>query len=158
MSLRTFTDNVIILAVENCLVSKLRSLLTTSMVHEMDEETLSRLAAESSSVRENRRSIQKDIEVLTEGLRICTMYKPRDLTSESPPSIFALFGLLTLRTLQLFRQQTLLPRPQLEQLCVQRHQPDCFRELRRRSLHQPAASLRKPPLQVVIGCFLPNSS
>ncbi|KAF7557990.1 hypothetical protein G7Z17_g228 [Cylindrodendrum hubeiense] len=51
MSLRTFTDNVIILGVENCLISKMASLLTPMMVLEMDEETLSKLGAESPEIR-----------------------------------------------------------------------------------------------------------
>ncbi len=82
MSLRTFSDNVVVLAVENCLVSRLSSLLTTSMIHDMDDKTLSTLAAESPKVQETRRRLQKDIAVLTKGLRICAAYSPRNPTSE----------------------------------------------------------------------------
>ncbi|KAI3390334.1 hypothetical protein diail_10060 [Diaporthe ilicicola] len=47
MCLRTFTENLIVLAVENCLISQLPYLFTSSMVHGMDEETLEALAAET---------------------------------------------------------------------------------------------------------------
>lgn len=80
MSLRTFTDNVIILAVENCLISKMSTLFTPMMVLGMDDETLSRLAAESSEIRCERSDLQNDIAVLKSGLAICKKYQPRKST------------------------------------------------------------------------------
>jgi hypothetical protein len=59
MSLRTFTENVIILAVENCLISKLSSMLTSSMVHAMDEQRLIMLAAESPAVGQERLDLRE---------------------------------------------------------------------------------------------------
>ena len=82
MSLRTFTENVTILAVENCLISELPSILTSSMVYEMDEEMLTTLVAESSEVRQERMELERDIRVLTEGLRICKRQRPREMTGE----------------------------------------------------------------------------
>ncbi|KAH8903562.1 hypothetical protein BR93DRAFT_190369 [Coniochaeta sp. PMI_546] len=82
MSLRTFTENVIILAVENCLISKLPSMLTLSMVHDMDDEMLIKLAAESPEIAQERLELERDISVLTEGLRICKRHRPRESTGE----------------------------------------------------------------------------
>jgi hypothetical protein len=82
MSLGTFTENVIILAVENCLISKLSSMLTSSMVHAMDEQRLMALAAESPQVGQERLDLERDINVLTEGLRICKRHRPRGSTGE----------------------------------------------------------------------------
>ncbi len=82
MSLRTFTENVIILAVENCLISKLPSMLTSNMVCDMDEEMLIKLAAESPEVGQMRLAYERDISVLTEGLAICKKHRPRESTGE----------------------------------------------------------------------------
>src|SRR3569833_1514199 len=82
MSLRTFTENVIILAVENCLISELPSILASSIIHEMDEEKLTTLAAESSDLRQERFDSERDIRVLTEGLRICKKNRPRQSAGE----------------------------------------------------------------------------
>ncbi|KAH8686356.1 P-loop containing nucleoside triphosphate hydrolase protein [Ilyonectria robusta] len=83
MSLRTFTDNVMILAVENCLISKMSTLFTPMMVLGMDDETLSRLAAESSEIRCERSDLENDIAVLKSGLAICKKYQPRKSTGYS---------------------------------------------------------------------------
>jgi hypothetical protein len=82
MSLRTFTDNVIILAVENCLISKLPSLITTANVDEMDDATVTRLAAEPIEIRQIREEYERDIQTLGEGLRICKRFRPRESTGE----------------------------------------------------------------------------
>ncbi len=82
MSLRTFTENVIILAVENYLISELPSMLTSSMVHEMNDDMLTMLAAESPEVAQERTALERDIHVLTEGLRICKRHRPRESTGE----------------------------------------------------------------------------
>lgn len=82
MSLRTFTENVIILAVENCLVSKLPTMLTSSMVHDMVDERLVELAAETPEIVQERLDLERDISVLTEGLRTCKRHRPRESTGE----------------------------------------------------------------------------
>jgi hypothetical protein len=88
MSLRTFTENVIVLAVENCLISELPSMLTPSMIHEMDEEMVTKLAAESPEVGQERTELERDIRVLTEGLRICKRHRPRESTGEFDPILY----------------------------------------------------------------------
>lgn len=71
MSLRTFTENVVNLAVENCLISDLPTILTPSMVIRMDQERLFELASESEEVQAARRELQREANILREGLEKC---------------------------------------------------------------------------------------
>ncbi|KOS20018.1 Interferon-induced GTP-binding protein Mx [Escovopsis weberi] len=64
MSLRTFTDNVIILAAENCLIAKIPDLLTTMTSYDIDEEKLKRLADEPQLVSRERVRLSKEIQAL----------------------------------------------------------------------------------------------
>lgn len=77
MALRTFTDNVIILAIENCLIQEVPSIFTTEMVNQMDDVELDRLASESEDVREERAQLQKEHDALKEGLKSCNRYRER---------------------------------------------------------------------------------
>lgn len=82
MSLRTFTDNVINLAVENCLVCGIPDILTPQKVHRMSEERLRELAEESEELQSQRNTLQKEVEVLRKGLRKCRQHQPRQLTCQ----------------------------------------------------------------------------
>lgn len=76
MSSRIFTENVIVLAIENCLIRKVPDIFETGKVDEMDNETLSRLAAETTAVRDEREMLERDLEVLEEGLKQCKQHRP----------------------------------------------------------------------------------
>ncbi|KAK6827334.1 Interferon-induced GTP-binding protein Mx [Apiospora arundinis] len=78
MALRTFSDNVIILAIENCLIQEIPLIFTTQMVNQMELDELVRLAAEPQEVREDRAQLQEDHEALKEGLALCKQYRERD--------------------------------------------------------------------------------
>ncbi|KAK5994780.1 Interferon-induced GTP-binding protein Mx [Cladobotryum mycophilum] len=80
MSLRTFTDNVIILAAENCLISKIPELLTSMTAYDIDEERLKRLADEPQIVGRERVRLTKEIQALKAGLRICEKHRPWGIT------------------------------------------------------------------------------
>ena len=82
LSLRTFTENVIILAVENCLVRRIPDIFEPVMVNGMDEETVERLGAETDDIRNKRRQLQLDLRVLEDGLYECKQYRPRGFSSE----------------------------------------------------------------------------
>lgn len=82
MSLSTFTDNVLILAIENCLIRKIPEMFQSTMVNSMDDEMLARLGSETRSVREEREILQQDLEILGGGLTECRRYRPRDVTGE----------------------------------------------------------------------------
>lgn len=75
MSLRTFTDNIMILAVENCLVSKIPDLLESIKAEEMDESKLKRLTDEPATSSRDRKHLSKEIAALKEGLRICEKHR-----------------------------------------------------------------------------------
>lgn len=77
MALRTFTDNLINLAIESCLVRELPSILSPRDVNSMSDARLAELAAESDEVRSQRLQLQKDITLLKQGLEQCRRYKPR---------------------------------------------------------------------------------
>ncbi|KAI1467549.1 P-loop containing nucleoside triphosphate hydrolase protein [Daldinia caldariorum] len=81
MSLRTFVDNVVVLAVENCLISDLPSILTTAKINEMEDSELERLASESPEVETERNELQSEYEALQKGLRICNKFKERKTTA-----------------------------------------------------------------------------
>ncbi len=85
MALRTFSENVIHLAAESCLVQDLPRILTPSMVLEMKEENLEILASESEDVKSKRQYLQVDIERLKDGLKMCQKYKPAGRTKSAKP-------------------------------------------------------------------------
>ncbi|OAA63418.1 Dynamin, GTPase domain protein [Niveomyces insectorum RCEF 264] len=132
MSLRTFTENVIILAVENCLMTELPSMLTSAMVYDMDEDMLRTLAAESPSVAQDRLDAERDARVLAEGLRICKKYRPRE-SSARTPSHAAL-------TESKIRQTT--PRPEISPKSLQA--PSYSTVAMRNGVISPAMTPEKP--------------
>ncbi|KAH9886830.1 P-loop containing nucleoside triphosphate hydrolase protein [Xylariomycetidae sp. FL2044] len=95
ISMRTFSDNMITLAIENCLVAQLPSIFTTERVNNMEDEELERLASESPENQAERQEIQKEIAALREALQICNRYKgrrvpillPRHLQAEKSTSV-----------------------------------------------------------------------
>ena len=82
MSLRTFTENVMILAVENCLIRRIPDIFEITMVTHMDDEKLASLASETRAVRDEREMLQRDVEVLERGLGECKRHRPRELPGE----------------------------------------------------------------------------
>ncbi|KAL2020342.1 hypothetical protein VTK56DRAFT_8570 [Thermocarpiscus australiensis] len=86
MSLRTFVDNVINLAVESCLVCDIPDILTPRKVDRMSANKLTELAAESDEVQSQRLALQNEVRILREGLRRCQRHRPRELTAPAVPS------------------------------------------------------------------------
>ncbi|KAI0437420.1 P-loop containing nucleoside triphosphate hydrolase protein [Xylaria telfairii] len=78
LSLRIFTDNVIILAIENCLIKDLPTIFTTGLVSQMDNDKLERLAAESADVQVERAELEVECEALQKGLDLCKTYRTRN--------------------------------------------------------------------------------
>ncbi|KAI1174661.1 P-loop containing nucleoside triphosphate hydrolase protein [Nemania sp. FL0916] len=77
LSLRNFTDNVIILAIENCLVKDLPAILTTHAVSQMTDDMLTKLAAESPEIQVERTELNVQYAALRKGLDTCKMYRGR---------------------------------------------------------------------------------
>ncbi|OAQ77126.1 dynamin family protein [Purpureocillium lilacinum] len=74
MSLRTFTDNIVNLAIEGCLVCYIPDILTPTKVDGMTNEELEELAAETDDAQSRRDHLQAEIEILREGLEQCRKY------------------------------------------------------------------------------------
>ncbi|CAH0023751.1 unnamed protein product [Clonostachys rhizophaga] len=74
---KTFAATVITLAVENCLVTDIPEIFTPMMVAKMTDEQLNELSQESEDVRDERESLNLDIDTLRHALNICKKHKPR---------------------------------------------------------------------------------
>ena len=83
MSLRTFAENVVNLAVENCLISDLPNILTPSTVVRMGQDQLIQLASESESVQAERLELQREANILREGLKKCQRSRLHERTGRS---------------------------------------------------------------------------
>lgn len=82
MSRRTFTDNVINLAIESCLVCDIPNILTPTEVNCMSDERLSELADESDNTVSQRETLREEVKILSQGLALCRRYRPRPSTGE----------------------------------------------------------------------------
>ncbi|KAI1776537.1 hypothetical protein F4818DRAFT_457363 [Hypoxylon cercidicola] len=71
MSLRIFTDNVVVLAVENCLIRDLPSVIAKESFKQMSDEELKHLASEAADIQEARQQHRMELNFLEEGLRAC---------------------------------------------------------------------------------------
>ncbi|KAM0387241.1 hypothetical protein ACHAQC_010891 [Fusarium culmorum] len=81
MSIRTFTENVINLAIERCLIHDLPNILTPTEVDGMTEAQLEELAAEPSKTKSRRLLLDSEIKILQDGLKTCRRYRPRAVTA-----------------------------------------------------------------------------
>lgn len=66
--MKKFVDDVVVLAIEACLINKLPDLFTPETVFEMDDEGVSRLAAESEATDAERVRCRNKRGVLLAGL------------------------------------------------------------------------------------------
>lgn len=83
MSRSTFIENIINLAVENCLVCDISSIMTPLGVSQMTEETLRALASESDEILSKREVLGEQTRLLREGLQICQQHRRRVLAGKS---------------------------------------------------------------------------
>lgn len=82
MSRRSFTDNIINLAIESCLIYDIPDILTPSKVDAMHPDQLDELAAESEDTQLRRSHLKAEIEILEKGLEQCRKYRPRNITGK----------------------------------------------------------------------------
>ncbi|KAK1836435.1 P-loop containing nucleoside triphosphate hydrolase protein [Podospora conica] len=83
MSLRVFTDNVVILALENCLISDIPNILSPDKVYAMSDDTVKALAAESKQIQRERKELQSQLDKLRKGLVACRGYGPSQFSGTS---------------------------------------------------------------------------
>ncbi|KAH8671708.1 hypothetical protein BX600DRAFT_434804 [Xylariales sp. PMI_506] len=81
VQLPAFIDNVIVLALEDCLIMELPSIFTTDIANRMDDDMLRSLAAESASNQLDRAEMQRDYDTLKRGLRLLNRYRERKATA-----------------------------------------------------------------------------
>lgn len=82
-SLKTFTDNVVHLVIENCLVSNLPDIFSTKIVTQMSDDKLRQVAEELPKMREERIELEDEIEKLRVGLQECQRSRPRNFAGTS---------------------------------------------------------------------------
>lgn len=83
MSLRTFVENVINLAIENCLLCDIPGILTPRVVNAMPEERVKQLASESEEITSQRNTLLEEIEALHKGLIKCQQHRVREITGQT---------------------------------------------------------------------------
>jgi GTP-binding protein EngB required for normal cell division len=76
ISLRTFTENVINLAAESCLIRELPGIFTVEMVGRMKENRLRELASESDDLQRERQILEGEVNKLRAGYDLCHSYRP----------------------------------------------------------------------------------
>lgn len=76
MARRTFTDNVMNLAIERCLVRRLPEIFPAKKLAEIKEEKLIKVAAEPAATSARRRQLQDEITTLEQGLSKCKSWQP----------------------------------------------------------------------------------
>lgn len=76
-------ENVINLAIENCLLCDIPGILTPRMVNRMTEERLTQLASESEEIIAQRKKLNEEIVALRQGLIKCQKHSVREMTGQS---------------------------------------------------------------------------
>ncbi|KAI8939863.1 hypothetical protein NX059_003597 [Plenodomus lindquistii] len=69
-AIAVFTNNVAILAIENCLIKDLTAIFSPSLIMGLDDEQVQAIAAESDEMRQERTELAKKLDVLSSGARI----------------------------------------------------------------------------------------
>ncbi|OJJ43880.1 hypothetical protein ASPZODRAFT_73608 [Penicilliopsis zonata CBS 506.65] len=87
ITITTFIDNVAILAIENCLLLPLEAIFTSLTINNMEREQIELLASEPAYIKQDRNTLQNELEKLQAGLRACSRHKTlvrRPNTSRKP--------------------------------------------------------------------------
>lgn len=77
VAIETFMDNVVVLGVESCLLSKLETIFTSETVVQMDEDTLNLVGGESEDVQSEREMLKAQLATLDEALKRCRRHTNR---------------------------------------------------------------------------------
>lgn len=90
--LPTFIDNIVILAIENCLLIPLGDIFTSLAVSRMEPETIQSLAEEPPHVQADRNRYSSQLEKLEAGLKTLNILN-RENSSLSTPIVFGMYSL-----------------------------------------------------------------
>ena len=77
VALETFIDNVVVLGVESCLLSKLEAMFTSETVVQMDDDTLNLVGGESEEMQSEREELNRQLETLDDSLKRCRRHTSR---------------------------------------------------------------------------------
>jgi hypothetical protein len=75
MTVENFITNLIILGVENLIMARLPTLLTTDAILQLDRKMLESLAGESEDDQAMREELQTDVTKLSNGLEQCREWR-----------------------------------------------------------------------------------
>ncbi|KAM7183331.1 hypothetical protein V8F20_012658 [Naviculisporaceae sp. PSN 640] len=89
-SLMVFTDNVVILAVENCLLRHIPTIFCPDVVSSMTEETVKECAFEPECLQEERKILKSRLETLTKVLTTLQAYGPKEQIELGPAPVLPL--------------------------------------------------------------------
>ncbi|KAM7205868.1 hypothetical protein V8F33_000698 [Rhypophila sp. PSN 637] len=81
-----FADNVVILAVENCLLCHLPAIFSPEIVSKMSDERVKEIASESVFDQEERKELQSRLAKLVKVLETCRAYGPQERIGTSAAS------------------------------------------------------------------------
>ena len=70
-AIRVFMDNIVVLAVEGCLIDGLTDVFNPTEVAQMDKALIKKLAEEDKLTQKQRKMLDKKIEDLEDAQRIC---------------------------------------------------------------------------------------
>lgn len=79
MALKSFVDNVAILAIELCLLKDLGEVFSPVSVMQMEENSVRKIATESQENQNQRELLTRKRAVLSSGLEICQRYVGRGM-------------------------------------------------------------------------------
>lgn len=77
VAIETFIDNVVVLGVEACLLSKLEAMFTFETVMQMDEATRNLVGGESADMQNEREMLNTRLATLDKALKRCRMHTSR---------------------------------------------------------------------------------
>ncbi|KAK5064291.1 hypothetical protein LTR84_000124 [Exophiala bonariae] len=77
VAIENFIDNVVVLGVESCLLSKLEAMFTLEIVLEMSEETRNLAGGESADTRSEREALNARLATLEKALKRCRTHTSR---------------------------------------------------------------------------------
>lgn len=79
--MKVLVDNVAVQAIEACLITHLPDIISPASVVQMDDGTITRIAAEPDDHQSLREQLTRKLAVLKAGLEICTRYSGRRNTT-----------------------------------------------------------------------------
>ena len=80
VALETFIDNVVSLAIENCILANLQDIFSPGTVSQMEDKTLATLGSETSEITIRRMEEERRLKILEDSLKLCKDASNREST------------------------------------------------------------------------------